>query len=154
MTPLTPPGLARFDAADDRSAAEALRAVCAARSRTDALLAASDAATARLGEDGPAEAPAAHPPIGPPAAGDAVSAREQDGVREAQRRELPEPGRAYRERHGRVFPICATGRGGEETLAVLKERIGNGPATEREAVRGEPGRIDRVRLTRLAEGGR
>jgi 2-oxo-4-hydroxy-4-carboxy--5-ureidoimidazoline (OHCU) decarboxylase len=125
VTPLTPPGLARFDA-DDRSAAEVLRAVCAARSRTDALLAADDA----------------------------VSAREQDGVREAQRRELPEPDRAYRERHGRVLPICATGRGGEETLAVLKERIGNGPATEREAVRGEPGRIDRVRLTRPAEGGR
>jgi 2-oxo-4-hydroxy-4-carboxy-5-ureidoimidazoline decarboxylase len=126
VTPLTPPGLARFGAADDRSAAEALRAVCAARSRTDALLAAFDA----------------------------VSAREQDGVREARRRELPELGRAYRERHGRVFPICATGRGGEEMLAALKERIGNDPATEREAVRGELGRINRVRLTRLAEGGR
>jgi 2-oxo-4-hydroxy-4-carboxy-5-ureidoimidazoline decarboxylase len=36
-------------------------------------------------------------------------------------------------------------------LAALKERIGNDAPTEREIVRDELGRINRVRLTRLAE---
>ncbi|MGO4754635.1 2-oxo-4-hydroxy-4-carboxy-5-ureidoimidazoline decarboxylase, partial [Streptomyces sp. 2MCAF27] len=55
----------------------------------------------------------------------------------------------YQERHGHVFLICATGRGGEEMLAALNERIGNDTDTEREIVRTELGKINRNRLARL-----
>jgi 2-oxo-4-hydroxy-4-carboxy-5-ureidoimidazoline decarboxylase len=50
-----------------------------------------------------------------------------------------------------VFLICATGRSGDEMLAALKERIGNDTDTEREIVRTELGKINRIRLARLIE---
>lgn len=120
--------------------------------RLETLLTVSDAAMAALTPEDLAEAMAGHPPIGRPRAGDPVSSREQSGVRDAEREELLELNLAYQRRHGHVFLICATGRTGEDMLAALKERIGNDPDTEREIVRTELGRINRVRLTRLAEG--
>lgn len=83
--------------------------------------------------------------------GDAASAREQSGVRDAERAELLELNLAYQERHGHVFLICATGRTGEEMLAALRERIHHDADTEREIVRTELGKINRIRLTRLTE---
>jgi 2-oxo-4-hydroxy-4-carboxy-5-ureidoimidazoline decarboxylase len=50
-----------------------------------------------------------------------------------------------------VFLICATGRTGEQMRDALKERIGNAPEQEREIVRAELGKINRIRLTRLVE---
>lgn len=161
MTSRPLPGLARFDAAGGPEAAALLREVCASRSwgaavlaarpygTLDALLAASDAATAGLTADDLADAMAGHPPIGRPRPGDPVSAREQRGVRDGQREELLALNLTYQERHGHVFLICATGRTGDQMLAALKERIGNDPDTEREIVRTELAGINRVRLTRL-----
>jgi 2-oxo-4-hydroxy-4-carboxy-5-ureidoimidazoline decarboxylase len=119
----------------------------------DALLAASDAAMAELTAEDLAEAMAGHPPIGRPKPGDARSAREQSGVGEALREELLELNLAYQDTHGHVFLICATGRTGEEMLAALEERIGNDADTEREIVRTELGKINRIRLRHLAEAG-
>lgn len=162
MTSSLPPGLVRLNRAGDVTAAGLLHEVCAstawaaavARSRPYAglgdLLAASDTATAALTPADLAEAMAGHPPIGRPAQGDAVSAREQSGVRETEREELVRLGLAYQEVHGHVFLICATGRTGEQMRAALEERIGNDADTEREIVRAELGRINRIRLTRLA----
>jgi 2-oxo-4-hydroxy-4-carboxy-5-ureidoimidazoline decarboxylase len=99
-----------------------------------------------------AEAMAGHPPIGRPKEGDPVSAREQGGVGDGERAELLRLNLAYQEAHGHVFLICATGRSGEEMLAALKERIGNDSDTERGIVRTELGKINRIRLTRLAQG--
>ena len=162
VTSSATPGLARLNAADDRTAAVLLHEVCAATAwgaavaagrpyaRLDDLLAASDAAMAALTAGDLAEAMAGHPPIGRPKPGDAVSAREQSGVRDAERAELLRLNLAYQDAHGHVFLICATGRSGAEMLAALKERIGNDADTEREIVRAELGKINRVRLTRLA----
>ncbi|WP_335979661.1 2-oxo-4-hydroxy-4-carboxy-5-ureidoimidazoline decarboxylase [Streptomyces sp. CA2R106] len=162
MTTSASPGLARFNADRDR-AAELLHEVCAARAwaaavaagrpyaRLDDLLAASDAAMAALTAADLREAVAGHPPIGRPTPGDAQSAREQGGVGGGERAELHRLNLAYEQAHGQVFLICATGRTGAEMLAALKERIGNSAAAEREIVRAELGRINRIRLTRRIE---
>ncbi|SDO51100.1 2-oxo-4-hydroxy-4-carboxy-5-ureidoimidazoline decarboxylase [Actinacidiphila guanduensis] len=161
MTSSASPGLARLNEAADPAAL--LREVCASSTwcaavaagrpyeGVEQLLAASDAAMAALDPADLDEAMAAHPPIGRPTPGDAVSAREQSGVGDAEREELLRLNLAYQEAHGHVFLICATGRTGAQMLAALKERIGNDAPTEREIVRDELGRINRVRLTRLAE---
>ncbi|MEU1664364.1 2-oxo-4-hydroxy-4-carboxy-5-ureidoimidazoline decarboxylase [Streptomyces sparsogenes] len=165
MTSSAPPGLARFNTADEPGVAALLREVCASRvwaaavaagrpyGSVAALLAAAEDAVAGLTDADLAEAMAGHPPIGRPRPGDATSAREQSGVGEAERAELLELNLAYQERHGHVFLICATGRGGEEMLAALKERIGNDADTERDIVRTELGRINRIRLARLVGDG-
>ncbi|KUJ70924.1 OHCU decarboxylase [Streptomyces albus subsp. albus] len=164
MTSSATPGLTRLNSADESEAAGLLREVCGSRSWAaamargrpypdpEALCTASDAAMAALTPADLDEAMAGHPPIGRPKPGDPTSAREQGGVRESEREELLQLNLAYQDRQGHVFLICATGRTGEEMLAALKERIGNDPETEREIVRTELGKINRIRLTRLVEG--
>lgn len=162
LTPPPPPGLARLNRAGGRPARDRLRAVCGSPAWAETmaagrpyatladLLAAGDAATAALTGEELAHALAAHPPIGRPAPDDPASAREQAGVQDADRAELLRLGLAYQRAHGHVFLICADGRTGRQMLAALRERIGNDAATEREIVRSELGKINRVRLTRLA----
>lgn len=58
---------------------------------------------------------------------------------------------AYQDKFGHVFLICATGRTGEQMRDAVRERIGNSPEAEREIVRTELGKINRIRLTRLVE---
>ncbi|MEV6314398.1 2-oxo-4-hydroxy-4-carboxy-5-ureidoimidazoline decarboxylase [Streptomyces sp. NPDC051776] len=163
-TPDPPAGLARFNASDESAARAALHEACGSTAwcrdllahrpyaTTDALLAASDAAMAGLTAGDLAEAMAGHPPIGRPKAGDATSQREQSGVQESVRAELLELNLAYQEKFGHVFLICATGRTGDQMLDALKERLGHDADTEREIVRTELGKINRIRLSRLAEG--
>lgn len=171
MTSSAAPGLSRLNGAPDAgdgagdatTAVAMLREVCASRAWAaavaagrpyaglDDLLAASDRAMAALTAADLDEAVAGHPPIGRPAPGDPVSAREQSGVRDTERAELLRLNLAYQEAHGHVFLICATGRTGEEMLAALEDRIGNDADTERGIVRTELGKINRVRLTRLAQ---
>ncbi|MFI0901499.1 2-oxo-4-hydroxy-4-carboxy-5-ureidoimidazoline decarboxylase [Streptomyces sp. NPDC020983] len=162
MTSRTPPGLSRLNQAAAAAAVSLLREVCAStawcaqmaagRPYADAgeLLAASDAAMSRLSAADLREAMAAHPPIGRPAPGDAASAREQSGVAAGERAELLELGAAYQRVHGHVFLICATGASAAHIRAALRERTGNDEATEREIVRTELGKINRIRLGRLA----
>ncbi|WP_181806240.1 2-oxo-4-hydroxy-4-carboxy-5-ureidoimidazoline decarboxylase [Streptomyces shenzhenensis] len=162
----TPPGLARFNGAAEHAALTALHEVCAATAWARRLLAArpyatpedlysaSDAAMATLTTADLAEAMAGHPPIGRPEPGDAASAREQAGMTGAAdglKAEMLELNLAYQERFGHVFLICATGRTGEEMRDAVRERIGNPPEREREIVRAELGRINRIRLARLVE---
>ncbi|GAA4315324.1 hypothetical protein GCM10023178_76000 [Actinomadura luteofluorescens] len=47
--------------------------------------------------------------------------------------------------------IRASGRSALEMLAALRERLGNDPDTERDAVRRELGEIVDLRLARLME---
>jgi 2-oxo-4-hydroxy-4-carboxy-5-ureidoimidazoline decarboxylase len=167
MTPTpTPPGLARLNALEEQAARAALREVCASTAWLKRLLAArpyataedlyaaSDAAMAELTPADLDEAMAGHPPIGRPAPGDPASAREQRGMAGASeelRAEMLELNLAYQEKFGHVFLICATGKTGEQMRDAVKERIGNTPEREREIVRTELGRINRIRLARLAE---
>lgn len=160
------PGLTRFNAAGDGAARAALHEICAGGAWVDAVLggrpyptaealyAASDAATAALTAGGLAEAMAAHPPIGRPAPGDPVSAREQRGMAQAPpglRAEMHALNLAYQEKFGHVFLICATGLGAAHMLDAIRRRVGNTPEREREIVREELGRINRIRLARLLE---
>ncbi|MER6539822.1 2-oxo-4-hydroxy-4-carboxy-5-ureidoimidazoline decarboxylase [Streptomyces sp. 900105755] len=162
----TPPGLARFNELEEHAALAALHEACASTAwgrhllaarpyaTPESLYAASDAAMAELGEADLAEAMAGHPPIGRPRPGDPTSAREQSGMAGAAdglRAEMLELNLAYQERFGHVFLICATGRTGEEMRDAVRERIGNPPEREREIVRTELGKINRIRLARLVE---
>lgn len=118
------------------------------------LYAASDSATAELTADDLAEAMAGHPPIGRPKPGDPTSAREQRGMAGASedlRTEMLDLNLSYQERFGHVFLICATGRTGEQMRDAVRERIGNSPEREREIVRTELGKINRIRLARIVE---
>lgn len=166
MTPSSaPPALGRFNAADDATALAVLRTVCASDAwgkevlagrpypDAEALYAASDAAVARLGPADLDEALAGHPPIGRPEPGDPGSAREQCGMAGAPaalRAEMLASNLAYQEKFGHVFLICATGRSAEEMLDAVRNRIDNSPQREREIVREELAKINRLRLARLA----
>ncbi|MER5943227.1 2-oxo-4-hydroxy-4-carboxy-5-ureidoimidazoline decarboxylase [Streptomyces sp. NPDC001928] len=161
-----PPGLARFNALEEHAAHAALHEACASTAWVRRLLAArpyvtvgdlytaSDAAMAELSTEDLAQAMAGHPPIGRPKPGDPTSAREQRGMAGASeelKAELLELNLAYQDRFGHVFLICATGRTGEEMRDAVKERIGNSPEQEREIVRTELGKINRIRLARIVE---
>ncbi|MFF3904561.1 2-oxo-4-hydroxy-4-carboxy-5-ureidoimidazoline decarboxylase [Streptomyces sp. NPDC001848] len=167
MTPTSaPPGLLRLNALHERAADAALHEVCASTAWVTRLLAArpfatpedlyaaSDAAMAGLSAADLREAMAGHPPIGRPEPGDPTSAREQRGMAGASdelRARMLELNLAYQEKFGHVFLICATGRTGEEMREAIEQRIGNAPEQEREIVRTELGKINRIRLARLVE---
>jgi 2-oxo-4-hydroxy-4-carboxy-5-ureidoimidazoline decarboxylase len=83
------------------------------------------------------------------------SAREQAGAAGAAPETLSalaEGNRAYEERFGHVFLICASGLSAETMLAALKARIGNEPATELRIAAGEQAKITRLRLLALGGG--
>ncbi|MEU9987430.1 2-oxo-4-hydroxy-4-carboxy-5-ureidoimidazoline decarboxylase [Streptomyces sp. NPDC007971] len=165
-TTSTPPGLARFNVLEEAAALAALHEACASTewgrrllaarpyATADDLYTASDAAMAELGTADLEEAMAGHPPIGRPRPGDPTSAREQAGMAgaaEELKAEMLELNLAYQDRFGHVFLICATGRTGEQMRDAVRERIGNAPEQEREIVRTELGKINRIRLARLVE---
>ncbi|MFF4587555.1 2-oxo-4-hydroxy-4-carboxy-5-ureidoimidazoline decarboxylase [Streptomyces sp. NPDC001388] len=161
-----PPGLARFNQLEESAALAALLDACASTTWANRLLAArpyatadelytaGDTALAGLTEADLDEAMAGHPPIGRPRPGDPASAREQRGMAGASeelRAEMLELNLAYQEKFGHVFLICATGRTGEQMRDAVRERLGNAPEREREIVRTELGKINRIRLARLVE---
>ncbi|MFJ3303754.1 2-oxo-4-hydroxy-4-carboxy-5-ureidoimidazoline decarboxylase [Streptomyces sp. NPDC086549] len=162
----TPPALARFNVLEEHAALAVLHEACASTTWAarllgarpyacaDDLYSASDAAMAELTAEDLAEAMAGHPPIGRPKPGDPASAREQRGMAGASeelRAEMLELNLAYQDRFGHVFLICATGKTGEQMRDAVRARIGNSPEQERETVRTELGKINRIRLARLVE---
>jgi OHCU decarboxylase len=93
------------------------------------------------------EAFAAHPKIG-----DHKGASEQSAVRtasEATLRELARLNREYEARFGYLFIVCATGKTGEEMLALLRERLRNQPEEEIAIAAAEQRLITQLRLKRL-----
>jgi 2-oxo-4-hydroxy-4-carboxy-5-ureidoimidazoline decarboxylase len=123
----------------------------------DDLLARSDRAVAGLARADLEQALAGHPRIGRPSGpAGAWSRREQAGVQAADAATvaaLAEGNEAYERRFGHIYLVCASGRDGAELLALLRERLGNDPATEWEVVRRELGQINRIRLRRLLADG-
>ncbi|WP_067491347.1 2-oxo-4-hydroxy-4-carboxy-5-ureidoimidazoline decarboxylase [Actinomadura hibisca] len=108
------------------------------------------------------EALNAHPRIGERAAGQdresAWSRGEQSGVNDAEaatRQALADGNRAYEDRFGHVFLICATGLSAGQMLAALQERLSHDADAERPVVRAELAKIVAIRLDKLrtaAEG--
>ena len=157
------PGLADLNALPARDFEELLLGSCAApgwahlvtRGRPYAspadLLAAAGAAWAAREPGDLDAAMAGHPRIGERRLS-GWSAGEQAGVGEdaAVLAALADRNAAYEQRFGHVFLICATGRGPAEILAELNRRMSHDPATEREAAAAEIGKINALRLRKLA----
>src|ERR1700754_213632 len=127
--------ITEFDELPVAEAERELRAVCAAPrwarevaagrryATVEALQATAEGALTDADLD---EAMAGHPRIGDQAAGGA-SRREQSGVASADAAvltALAEGNRAYEERFGHVYLVCATGRSAEDLLATLRDRLG------------------------------
>lgn len=163
----TPLDIAAFDALPAADAEQALLGCCTSArwahavaterpyGSSDALLAAADRALAELDDTDLDEALAGHPRIGE-RSGSASSAREQAAVlssEDAVLAALAEGNRAYEERFGHVYLVCASGRSGAELLDVLNERLANDPAIERVRMRAELGKINRIRLRQLVGEG-
>jgi 2-oxo-4-hydroxy-4-carboxy-5-ureidoimidazoline decarboxylase len=121
----------------------------------DALLATADAAARRLSPADVDRALDAHPRIGERAhrdgPGSGWSGAEQSGVdRDADTvHALAEGNRAYEQRFGRVFLICATGLSGAEVLRSLQDRLGNDEQAEAGVVAEELRKIALLRLRRV-----
>lgn len=125
----------------------------------DAMLEKADEAWWSLGEEDWREAFRGHPRIGEREAEggqgareQAWSAGEQAGMRAAAdetRRAMAEGNRAYEERFGHIYLVCATGRGADEMLALLHARLGNDPAAEIRVAAAEQAKITRLRLEKL-----
>ena len=94
---------------------------------------------------------AAHPRIGE-RTGDAQAAGEQAGATSASAgvlARLAEANRAYEQRFGYIFIVCAAGRTAEEILATAEERLNNDPDRELGVAAGEQRHITRLRLSKL-----
>ncbi|WP_281376118.1 2-oxo-4-hydroxy-4-carboxy-5-ureidoimidazoline decarboxylase, partial [Pseudonocardia pini] len=88
------------------------------------------------------------PRIGDRAA-EGTARREQAGVAGASAEvldALAAGNRAYEERFGYVYLVCAAGRSAVELLDTLHARLGNDPAAERLVALGELAAINRLRL--------
>jgi 2-oxo-4-hydroxy-4-carboxy-5-ureidoimidazoline decarboxylase len=164
--------IARLNDVTEDEARSALERCCGARRWVDAMLAARPFASARslldraesiwlgLEPSDYLEAFAHHPEIGENldelrrrfgATAD-LSQAEQAGAAsasEAVLSALQRQNRAYRERFGHVFIVCASGKSAEAMLALLEQRLENAPATELHIAAAEQAQITRLRLEKL-----
>ena len=123
------------------------------------LLASSDDIWWQLDRNDWLEAFRSHPKIGETKAADKVSAQsqqwsghEQSGVTNASHEttsSLAELNRAYEQKFGYIFIICATGKTGEEMLSALRERLEHDAETELPIAAAEQARITELRLKKL-----
>jgi 2-oxo-4-hydroxy-4-carboxy-5-ureidoimidazoline decarboxylase len=156
--------LAAFNAATPQAAERDVLACCASGSFAKliadgrpyrdpaAVLTAVDAAFSTLSWNDIVESMNAHPRIGDRAPGGGWSAAEQSGAASASdqvRHALADGNRAYEQRFGHVFLICASGLSGREMLTQLEARLGHDAGAERAVVRQELLKITRLRMTKL-----
>lgn len=111
-------------------------------------------AAAALTDEDVTEALAGHPRIGDAGARThgSWSRGEQAGVSgsgDAVLAGLAAGNRAYEERFGHIYLVCAAGRSAAELLAILRDRLRNEPDTERQVTRDELRKINKLRLTKL-----
>jgi 2-oxo-4-hydroxy-4-carboxy-5-ureidoimidazoline decarboxylase len=80
------------------------------------------------------------------------AAGEQAGVQDASEKvleELASGNKAYEEKFGYIFIVCATGLPAASMLSQLEERLGNSPELEILIAMGEQNKITRIRLEKL-----
>jgi 2-oxo-4-hydroxy-4-carboxy-5-ureidoimidazoline decarboxylase len=159
-------GLDGFHTLTDRQRMHLLFGVCASPiwarrvlagapfRHVDALLDRADRVLAELPDAEIDKALDGHPRIGATVNGahHASSALEQAAVTTAGddvKAQLAAKNREYDEKFGYVYLVCASGRTAEELLAILVDRLGNDPDTERRVMRSELAKINRLRLERL-----
>ena len=63
--------------------------------------------------------------------------------------ELANLNRAYEEKFGYIFIVCASGRSSEEMLAILHDRLKNSAAEELRIAAAEQAKITELRLRKL-----
>ncbi len=155
--------LSSFNAASAADAEAAMLSCCGSRSfassmaagrpyaRADRLLSAISSVFATMTWDDVLEAMSSHPRIGERVSGQ--SAAEQSGVTDTSRVAFVDANRAYEERFGYVFLICAAGLSGQEMLARLRERLSHDFDTERAVARAELLQITVQRARKLAAEG-
>jgi 2-oxo-4-hydroxy-4-carboxy-5-ureidoimidazoline decarboxylase len=136
-------------------------AMVAARPYSDdaAITATADATFDAMSRDAWLEAFTSHPKIGDLsslrmkfAGNKEWSGGEQSGVNTADDailQGLADGNRAYEERFGYLFIVCATGKTAAEMLAILQTRLGNDPETEFSIAAGEQRKITHLRLAKL-----
>jgi len=125
----------------------------------DVLLAVADEIWAGLLQDDWLEAFAHHPRIGDLdslrtrfAGTRAWAEGEQAGAATASEEvlyTLAEGNRAYEERFGYIFIVCATGKSADEMLDLLHARLPNTPVAELPVAAEEQRKITRLRLEKL-----
>jgi len=84
--------------------------------------------------------------------GSAWAAGEQSGVKRARDdvlAELAAANREYEQRFGYTYVVFATGKSGEEMLALARERLRNDPDVEIHTAAAEQQKITRLRLNKL-----
>jgi 2-oxo-4-hydroxy-4-carboxy-5-ureidoimidazoline decarboxylase len=161
----------RLDAAPLDEASDLLMACCGSRQwvnrmlgrlpfgSREALLSAARDEWFALSEDDWREAFEHHPKIGDAralrtrfAATRHLSEREQAGVAgapDAIAEALADGNRAYQEKFGFIFIVCASGRTAEEMLDLLRTRLRNSPAAEIQIAAEEHAQITARRLEAL-----
>ena len=100
------------------------------------------------------EAFSKHPKIGERKPSGKWSAEEQRGMDQAASgtaRCMADLNRAYQEKFGWIFIICATGKSAEEMRNQLEQRLGNDPAAEIRIAAHEQAKITRLRLQKLLD---
>ncbi|HEY6659975.1 MAG TPA: 2-oxo-4-hydroxy-4-carboxy-5-ureidoimidazoline decarboxylase [Pyrinomonadaceae bacterium] len=105
------------------------------------------------------EAFRSHPKIGEKKAAESVSAqsREWSGQEQAGTSNAPQEtvdslvtlNRAYEQKFGFIFIICATGKTSEEMLSALRERLEHDVAVELPIAAAEQSKITELRLKKL-----
>src|SRR5262245_28036290 len=158
-----PPSLARDALERCCGCSRWLDRMCAGRPFADrvALLREAEHTWRNLGPDDWREAFAHHPQIGDReslrrrfASTATWAADEQRGAAVAAERTLEalaQGNRAYQEKFGYIFIVCATGKSAEEMLALLEARVHNEPEVEIQIAAEEQMKITRLRLEKLLD---
>jgi allantoicase len=166
-----PSGLVRLNGWQPEAAVAALRACCGSRRFAErlaaarpfedlpALVRAADRIWWSLEESDWLEAFAAHPMIGeraPHAGGGRWSEAEQAGVRDAGApvpADLAALNRAYADKFGFIYLVCASGRSAGELLDLLRARLEGSRADELTTAAEEQAKIAHLRLRKLVTEG-
>ena len=159
--------LAAWNQAQPSAATEAMLACCAARRWAEAIVAlrpfsgveslslTADEVWSTMEEADWLEAFAAHPRIGErkASAGSSASAawsqQEQSSTAAATEQllaDLAEGNRVYEHRFGFTYIVCATGKSGEEMLAILQRRLTNSREAELREAAEQQRQITQIRL--------
>ncbi|HEX6367943.1 MAG TPA: 2-oxo-4-hydroxy-4-carboxy-5-ureidoimidazoline decarboxylase [Longimicrobium sp.] len=164
-------GLARLNALPAAEAEADLLTCCGSRewarrvaalrpfAAEDALFDAADVVWWVLDREDWLQAFRSHPRIGEKKAEAGQTGREQgwsrgeqagmDAAQDATRRALADGNRAYEERFGHIYLVCATGKSADELLSMLTQRLDNEPGAELRVAAAEQAKITRLRLQKL-----
>jgi 2-oxo-4-hydroxy-4-carboxy-5-ureidoimidazoline decarboxylase len=128
--------------------------------RADVLYANADAVWQNMERAAWLEAFSHHPQIGEKAAVGSESARqwaagEQSAARAANedvKTRLAAGNRAYFDKFGYIYIVCATGKSADQMLALLEQRLQNDPVSELPIAAEQQRLITRLRLQKLLSG--